>query len=179
MKQGDFKHFVASEAECFSRYQIHFAVQPLDNTGRIDLFGLEPVHDQRLVGAKGFDELLDRFQPRAHGAVAPFIQIPFGPVRTVVVPKQLKALLQQVGPDTFQIVLQHVVEFGLLFLRQILRVFQEAIFRMLQNGFVIAPVFELAHLVHPHLIDRLGQVSVGGRLKCTTPGRFKMHHLEE
>ena len=22
-------------------------------------------------------------------------------------------------------------------------------------------------------------ISVSGRLKCTTPGRFKMHHLEE
>ena len=62
MKQCDFQHFIAPEAVGFSRNQIDFAVEPFNDTLRILLIGLEPVHDQRLMPAQRTHKLFDRLR---------------------------------------------------------------------------------------------------------------------
>lgn len=54
--------------------------------------------------AQGADELLHRFQAATHGPSTPFLEIPFRPTGTVVLPEPVKGFLEHPGTDAPQII---------------------------------------------------------------------------
>ena len=51
-------------------------------------------------------------------------------------PKSIKGFLQVIGPRSFQIILQHFVQFKVLLVIEIFRAFEEAIPGVLEHWFI-------------------------------------------
>lgn len=103
--------------------EFYIAIKTLHNAAGKGLFGPKPVEDEGLVFVHRAHELFGRFEARTHGAGALLFQIPMSPVGALVMPQQMKALLEQIGTHAFQIVLVHVFEASALGGREIARIF--------------------------------------------------------
>jgi len=104
------------------------------------------------------NERLDGFEPRSHGSGAPFLQVPLGPVRALVVPEELEALLEQVGPDALEVVLENIGQFGPLPVGQVLLVLQEAVLGALEDFLIVSLPRQLFDLGGPDLVDGFSEV---------------------
>jgi len=104
------------------------------------------------VSPEGFDEFLHGFESASHGARAPSLEEPAGPVGAFVLPEGIKGFLEQIGPDRLEIVLEEVLEFGVLSGGEIGGSLEEAIAGVVQDG-IVAALLELFGLGAPDFID--------------------------
>lgn len=119
MIQGDFQHLIRPETIGSFCDHSGFVVEPLD-TAQVDLAsGPEPVEQEWPMGPQHLRHLLHRFEPGAHGPGAPVIKEDVGPAGMDAVPEVLKVLLEQVGPDRFEVAGQQVSQFNHLVVGEI------------------------------------------------------------
>ena len=104
------------------------------------------------MSPEGFDEFLHGFESASHGARAPSLEEPAGPVGAFVLPECIKGFLEQIGPDRLEIVLEEVLEFGVLSGGEIGGSLEEAIAGVVQDG-IVAALLELFGFGAPDFID--------------------------
>ena len=102
--------------------------------------------------AEGAHELFHWLKATAHGAGAPFSQIPLSPAWTVILPKPVEGFFEKIGACCFEVVLQNFGELLRLFRGEIARSLQKAIARTFQNGFV-SFLMESFRFIATDLID--------------------------
>ena len=73
-----------------------------------------------------FCHLFHRLDPGAHRSGAPEVEKLSGPGRALVLPELLKILLEQIGPDRFEVAGQEFLEFDALFFGEVLWPFENA-----------------------------------------------------
>lgn len=78
---------------------------------------------------------LHRFEPGAHGPCAPFIEEPACPIGGEILPEALEVLLDQIGPNRFEVAFEQVRQPVHLVIGQIFRPFQQAPPASCQHGF--------------------------------------------
>jgi hypothetical protein len=102
------------------RPNIVFIVADNLGYGEVGAYGGVPMTPQ----ASG--DILHRASPAAPGAGATGIEKLHGPLGARVLPEPLKVLVEQMSPDTLQVVLQDLLEPDLLMLREVLRSLEQA-----------------------------------------------------
>lgn len=103
------------------------------------------------------DEFLHRLELASHGARAPFFEEPVGPPRTFVLPECVEGFLEEIGPDSLEVVLQHFLELGVLIGGEVDRPLEEAKPGFGQHGFVSTSL-ELLGFLPPDRIDSLAKL---------------------
>ena len=157
MIQGNFSAAEGPKTEGFSGGQFCFGVEALHNTAGKLPFGAEPVEQQRPVIAQHSRDPFHWLDLRAHGLGAPDIQKATGPVRRYVAPEELELLLEQVGADRFEVVLQQLGQPDLLFLGEVFRALEQQPATLAQNR-LIAVLLERFGFAGAHLVERLAEV---------------------
>ena len=79
--------------------------------------------------AEGTHEFLHWLKATAHGAGAPFAQIPLGPAWTVILPEPVEGFFEKIGSCCFEVILKHFGELLRLLRGEIARSLQKAIAR--------------------------------------------------
>lgn len=163
MIQYDLYRSVGSKAVRSSEIRFQAVVQSL-HSAEGDLFAsLEPIEDERFVGAQHACDLLHRLEARAHCRRAPLLEELTGPGRRGVLPEEVELFREQVSANGAQVAGEEFPELDGLAGGEILHALQQAPARMLQHqgGFAEAVAgAHLAGLLGTHRIDRL--VHLGG-----------------
>ena len=79
------------------------------------------------MSPEGSDELFHGIEPAAHGAGAPFLEEPAGPVGTFIMPERIEGFLEQIGSDGLEVVSEKLLELGFLVGGEIGGTLEEAI----------------------------------------------------
>src|SRR3990172_12107845 len=153
MIKREFCSAEGAKAVGFSHGDFGFVVKPFDNPAGELLARAEIVEQQLAMGTHGAGKLLHRLNSRAHGLRAPLIEELAGPDGRVVIPEALERFLQQVRPDTREVVAHQVTQFKALPVGQVLRAFEQAPARMLEQR-LVALLRHAARLGGSHIIER-------------------------
>ncbi len=157
MIEGDLGRFEVFEAVGPSEGHFQLVVQALDDAGGDHPFRLEPVQDKCSMATNGARHLLHGLDTRSHHLRAPAVQKLPGPGRRDVFPEQLKLLLEQIRPNSLEVVLEQVGELLVLAIGEILRVLQQGPTAVLQDRLVAVSCHPLG-LFRAHLVDGLVQL---------------------
>src|SRR5437667_11224363 len=104
MKQRDFRRLEFTEPIRLSGGEFCLVVETLDGSGGNSALSLEPIQDEVLMIAQHARDSLHRFDPRAHSIAAPPVQKDTSPEGRLVGPENLELLLEQIAPDSPEIV---------------------------------------------------------------------------
>ena len=110
MIESEFEGSEGAEAVGFSHGEFGFVVQTFDNAAGKLLLSQEIVEDEFPVLTQGAGDLLHRFDARAHGLAAPFIEEFAGPGGRIVIPELLKGFLKKVGADGLEVVAEEIAK---------------------------------------------------------------------
>jgi len=157
MIQGNFQHVKGPETIGALGGHLGFVVESFHATEVNLSFRPEPFEQEFPVIAQHLGHLLHRRQPGTHGSCTPVVEELSRPDRQLVLPEPLEVLLEQVGPDRFEVAGEQILQLVHLVIGEVLWSFQQAPTAASQHRFFLLG-FEGLGLLGPDVVDGLVHV---------------------